>query len=193
MSSNTPVIRQLVEIIDGEARTNSFKIAERFGKQHKNVIRDIEALECSPEFRRLNFAPTSADVPMPRGGVRKIKAYSITRDGFTFLAMGFTGSKAAQWKEAYIDAFNRMEKALQQPVSPAYTLDPTHYRWMVYQDPNGQQRTTPIPNDAYVLNLAEIVRAVACPNDLPFTTAQLAQVIEGASQRLGRILAPARG
>jgi hypothetical protein len=47
----------------------------------------------------------------------------MTRDGFTFLAMGFTGAKAAQWKEAYITAFNRMEAELQsspqdQPINP---------------------------------------------------------------------------
>lgn len=112
MSSNTPAIRPHVEIIDGHVTTNSFKIAKHFGKQHKNVIRDIEILECSDEFRRLNFEPTSADVPMPNGGVRTIPAYTLTRDGFMFLAMGFTGARAAQWKEAYIDAFNRLEAAL---------------------------------------------------------------------------------
>lgn len=44
---------------------------------------------------------------------------TITRDGFVFLAMGFTGKEAAQWKEAYIEAFNAMEAALQQPAPPA--------------------------------------------------------------------------
>jgi phage regulator Rha-like protein len=43
------------------------------------------------------------------------KAYTMTRDGFTFLAMGFTGKKAAGFKEAYIQAFNRMEQELQAP------------------------------------------------------------------------------
>ena len=122
MSSNTPAIRPHVEIVNGQLVTNSFKIAEHFEKRHDIVLRAIENLECSYDFRVRNFAETSAPVPMPRGGVRQIKAYSITRDGFTFLVMGFTGAKAAQWKEAYIDAFNRMEAALQQPVSPSEAL-----------------------------------------------------------------------
>lgn len=116
MSSNTPAIRPHVEIVNGQLVTNSFKIAEHFGKNHKDVLRAIDGIECSSDFRQRNFAPTSAPVPMPRGGHRHIKAYSITRDGFTFLAMGFTGAKAAQWKEAYINAFNRMEAALREPV-----------------------------------------------------------------------------
>lgn len=186
MSSNTPAIRPHVEIVNGQLVTNSFKIAEHFGKIHRDVVRAIDDLDCSPEFRVRNFAQSSADVPMPRGGVRQIKAYSITRDGFTFLAMGFTGSKAAQWKEAYIEAFNRMEAALRGPTNPLATL--TTGRLLIRFDGNGGYTSKPVPNDAYVLSLDEIVRAVACPNDLPFSTAQLAAVIQGASQRLGRIL-----
>ena len=49
---------------------------------------------------------------MPTGGVRKDPAYLMTRDGFTFLAMGFTGPRAAVFKEAYIEAFNKMEAEL---------------------------------------------------------------------------------
>jgi phage regulator Rha-like protein len=38
--------------------------------------------------------------------------YRLTRDGFVFLTMGFTGAKAAQFKQWYIEEFNRMEAAL---------------------------------------------------------------------------------
>ena len=51
-------------------------------------------------------------VRQPNGGTRKLPCYQITRDGFAFLAMGFTGKRAAQFKEAYINAFNQMEQAL---------------------------------------------------------------------------------
>lgn len=66
-------------------------------------------LECSPEFRASNFGLTSQPVQMPNGGTRNDTAHTMTRDGFVFLAMGFTGKEAAQWKEAYINAFNAME------------------------------------------------------------------------------------
>lgn len=68
-------------------------------------------MECSPQFRQLNFElyEYSKDLDI---GVRKYPAYRLTRDGFVFLAMGFTGKKAAAWKERFLEAFNTMEAAL---------------------------------------------------------------------------------
>ena len=86
----------------------SLDIAETFGKEHKNVLRDIRELECSDEFNRLNFELTS----YIDARNRKQDMYYITRDGFTLLAMGYTGEKAMRFKEAYIRQFNAMEKAL---------------------------------------------------------------------------------
>ncbi len=113
----------LVTLSNGIPKTTSLIVAEKFGKRHRDVLRCIESLECSQVFRERNFALTSHHIPMPNGGARKEPAYDITRDGFTFLAMGFTGKEAAKWKEAYIDAFNRMETALMRP-SPHVAGDP---------------------------------------------------------------------
>lgn len=99
-----PVIR----VINGKAVTSSTAIAEFFGKQHRDVLRKITNLECSPEFTERNFAPSTYK---DQSG-RSLPCYTITRDGFTFLAMGFTGKRAAAWKEAYIEAFNAMEAQL---------------------------------------------------------------------------------
>ena len=86
----------------------SLDVAETFGKEHKNVLKDIRELECSEEFNRLNFEPINyVDA---RG--RKQPMYYMTRDGFTLLVMGYTGEKAMKFKEAYIKQFNAMEKAL---------------------------------------------------------------------------------
>lgn len=98
----------LVSINQQRVSTTSLIIAEAFDRQHKNVIQAIERLECSEEFNRLNFQPVA--YKDAKGEMRP--AYDITRDGFTFLAMGFTGAKAAQFKEAFIDQFNRMERML---------------------------------------------------------------------------------
>lgn len=46
------------------------------------------------------------------GAKREFPAYRLTRDGFSFLAMGFTGKKAAAWKEKFLMAFNAMERRL---------------------------------------------------------------------------------
>lgn len=87
------------------ARVSSLMVAELFGKDHRKVVRDVESLDCSPEFNAANFGRISYEDS--RG--RKQKAYAMTRDGFMFLAMGYRGKKAAQIKEAYIREFNKME------------------------------------------------------------------------------------
>lgn len=102
-------LKPAIQITNGHATTTSLRIAEHFGKRHANVLRAISAIECSDDFRKLNFELTSQPVRMPNGGVRNDTVCTMTRDGFVFLAMGFTGKKAAQWKEAYINAFNAME------------------------------------------------------------------------------------
>lgn len=93
--------------------TNSRDVAELFGRLHKNVLQGIQNLECSDDFRRLNFQLTSEKVPMPRGGFRKEDSYNMTKDGFTFLAMGFTGSAAARFKEARGICFTRSKQVLE--------------------------------------------------------------------------------
>jgi Rha family phage regulatory protein len=108
-SPATPELRPELTIIDGKIKTTSVAIAQHFNKRHDNVIRAIKNINCSPEFNALNFE----EVEYTDAKGEKHPAYEMTRDGFTFLAMGFTGAKAAQWKEAYITAFNRMEAELQ--------------------------------------------------------------------------------
>lgn len=88
---------------------SSLDVAETFGKGHKNILRDIRRLECSDEFRRLNFEQSE----YLNEQNHKQPMYYMTRDGFTILVMGYTGEKAMRFKEAYIKQFNAMEKTLQ--------------------------------------------------------------------------------
>jgi len=99
-------------VTNGQPTTTSLAIAERFGKRHDNVLQSIQKLECSEEFRLLNFQGTSRTVPGPNGATRLEAMYAVTKDGFMFLAMGFTGKEAAAWKERFIAAFNAMERQL---------------------------------------------------------------------------------
>ena len=108
-------VAELVQEQDGQAITTSLKIAEIFNKQHKNVLQSIRELDCSDDFRGLNFQPSLKIRELPNGmGNRQDPYYLITRDGFVFLVMGFTGKTAAKFKEAYIRAFNEMEERLRQ-------------------------------------------------------------------------------
>nr|DAE81264.1 MAG TPA: hypothetical protein [Bacteriophage sp.] len=87
----------------------SLDVAETFGKRHSDVLRDIENLECSPEFRERNFAFSKYSV---ENNKKTYPMVYMTRDGFTILAMGYTGEKAMKFKEAYINQFNQMEELL---------------------------------------------------------------------------------
>ncbi|MGZ4957205.1 MAG: Rha family transcriptional regulator [Methylobacter sp.] len=84
----TPEFRSYVEVIHGQIKTTSIKVAEHFGKRHDNVIRAIESLECSAEFHALNFEEMEIDIEIGLGKTRKSTAYKITKDGFVFLITG---------------------------------------------------------------------------------------------------------
>lgn len=99
----------LVAVENEHAVTTSLRVAEVFGKQHKDVLRAVKSLDCSEDFHKRNFALMQKSIKIGNGAERKSPMYYITRDGFMFLVMGFTGKTAAKWKEAYIKAFNEME------------------------------------------------------------------------------------
>lgn len=107
-------IENIVQIDEGKMFTTSLIVAEAFEKEHKDVLKAISNLECSLAFNERNFAPV--EYKDAKGEMRP--AYRLTRDGFAFLAMGFTGRKAAAWKEKFLEAFNAMEKALRRPILP---------------------------------------------------------------------------
>lgn len=98
----------LLEFSEDKLYVSSLDVAHHFEKLHYNVLRAIEAIECSDEFRALNFEGSSYSTVQNK----KIPIYRLTRDGFAMLVMGFTGPKAAFWRERYIQAFNLMEAAL---------------------------------------------------------------------------------
>lgn len=107
---------------EGRPVTTSRIVAEQFGKQHKDVLRSIENLRAQlaetsdgAAFNERNFAPVR--YRDEKGESRPM--YLLSRDGFTLLAMGFTGQKALQFKVAYINAFNRMERLLSGDQSAA--------------------------------------------------------------------------
>lgn len=98
----------LVSIEDGKISVDSKVVADAFGKVHRDVIRAITNIECSDDFRVRNFAQSSYTSDQGK----KLPCITMTRDGFCMVVMGFTGKKAAEWKEAFLGAFAAMEKAL---------------------------------------------------------------------------------
>lgn len=94
-------------------RVDSLFVAQAFEKRHDAVLRDIRELDCSEDFRLHNFVESSY---LNAQGKRQ-PSYCMTRDGFVYLAMGYRGRKAAQFKELYIRRFNEMESFIQTLVS----------------------------------------------------------------------------
>jgi len=94
----------------GKQWTTSLNIAEVFGKNHFDVLDKIEKLECSQEFAQRNF--TAGGYADKNNQMRKM--YDLTRDGFVLLVMGFTGKPAMQFKEAFLEAFNKMEEYIRK-------------------------------------------------------------------------------
>lgn len=99
-----------LQVNNDEIVVSSLQIAEDFGKLHKHVLTDIKNLVDGNSSAKLFFFRTTYD---NRG--KQYPMYLMNRDGFTLLAMGFTGKKAIDWKLKYIEAFNRMEKKLNTP------------------------------------------------------------------------------
>lgn len=95
---------------NGEPVASSRQIAESFEKNHRDVLRAVDSLK--EDVR--NFAQMFFETDTPDSYGRPQRTYLMTRDGFTLLAMGFTGKAALAWKLKYIAAFNAMEKQLAQ-------------------------------------------------------------------------------
>ncbi|PRD13962.1 Rha family transcriptional regulator [Pantoea coffeiphila] len=96
-----------VMIHNGKAVTTSRAVAQYFHKQHQHITQKISHLDCSDHFLTSNFSLVNFE---HRGNT--YDAYEITKNGFIFLVIGFTGKKAAAFKEAYIAAFDRIEAEL---------------------------------------------------------------------------------
>ena len=104
-------MNDLLTISNGQPTASSRDIAEHFGKGHNHVLRDIDTLKEDVS----NFGQMFFDTEIPDSYGRPQRAYLMNRDGFTLLAMGFTGKEALEWKVKYINAFNAMEQELRNP------------------------------------------------------------------------------
>ncbi|MGL9751126.1 MAG: Rha family transcriptional regulator [Symbiopectobacterium sp.] len=150
MTIHTSLATPKVTIHNGKAVTTLLDVADYFGKRHDNVLRTIGNLDCSPEFRLLNFEETSYVRQNPNGGDGiSTKCFTMTKDGFVFLVMGFTGKKAAAFKEAYIAEFNRMEERLHGAVAVSGI---TNEILLTLQD-NKVISSRPIADNEYVASL----------------------------------------
>lgn len=105
-------MNNLVVLRDRQAVTDSLKVAESFDKKHKHVLETARNLAAENSATKKMFVESTY---VNRG--KEYPMIYMNRDGFTLLAMGFTGKKALDFKLKYIQAFNEMEKRIRQPKS----------------------------------------------------------------------------
>ena len=116
-------MKDLVIMHDQQAVTTSLVLAEAFNKNHRDVLEKISSkinsAENSAQYKKMFAEATYTD----KSG-KQNKMYYLNRDGFTFIAMGFTGKKADEFKLKYIEAFNKMEQIVRQelPQTPEEKL-----------------------------------------------------------------------
>lgn len=102
-----------VQNLNGQLLVSSREIAINFEKRHADVIKAIEdKIEINEVLRSSQYFTESTYLDKYN---RKTKEYLMTRDGFSFLVMGFNGAKADGWKLKYIEVFNKMEQQLKNP------------------------------------------------------------------------------
>lgn len=105
---------EIVTLKDSRPVTTSLIVADVFGKRHDNVLRDIENIISTETYQKrglLNFEQTP--YIHPQNG-QTYRMFTMDRQGFEILAMGFTGEKALEWKLKYSDAFTLMEAELRR-------------------------------------------------------------------------------
>lgn len=135
---------------NGEPVASSRQIAENFGKEHRNVMRDIENLmsegvlknEQTPMFYKTEYTHEQNGQTYPM--------YLMNRDGFSLLVMGFTGKAALEWKLKYIQAFNEMEKKLSTPQMPKLSKELQALFLLDDRTQRQEQRITALENNMVV-------------------------------------------
>ena len=179
MSDQKPTTSGLaLTVQDGKVTASSRDIAKKFGKQHDNVLRAIQNLDCSPEFKSLNFEGLKYQY---RG--QEFPYYEMTRDGFSFLCMGFTGKKAAIWKEAYIEAFNAMEAELLQQKIWIGGLTQA----LEHICPTPPTEADNIRNQRAVKTLRALAAYWAILEEMPLAAAETAACVVGRIRRLDEL------
>lgn len=132
----------LVEIMNNEVVTTSKQVAEVFGKPHNDLMKSIRSL-IKKDMGEISHMFIEDDTRDTYG--RHQKQYIMNRDGFTLLVMGFTGSKALEFKLKYIQAFNDMEKELKEKSRidlsiPSYQIDDPVQRALVWAEETRQNQ-----------------------------------------------------
>lgn len=153
MQPNLPVLA----VHDGRPMADSRDVARFFDKQHKHVLAAIRDLHCSPAFREPNFRPFK--IKDLQGEITS--HVLMTRDGFMFLAMGFTGAQAGSLKEAFLARFNAMEAELAARATPTIPALPQTFAEALQLAADNQRQVEQAAQIAALTPRSEALAAIA--------------------------------
>lgn len=162
---------ELVIMHDKQVVTTSLALAEVFEKKHQHVLRDIDALKDVSNFGQMFFGSNEPD---SYGRNRRI--YFMNRDGFTLIAMGYTGSKAMEFKLKYIEAFNQMEKKIKEETQFRLPTNLAEMSTMFYSVMKDQDKKIEEQNEKvnFLMNLS----GLTSPRNKELTKARNKKIIQ---------------
>ncbi len=168
-----------------ELVTDSKWVSHFFGKPHDRVLEKIRTLNCSNKFKSVNFSAYHYNHEQ-NGQV--YQAYQMTKNGFMFLVMGFTGKRAAEIKERYIAAFDEMadqlnKKAAELP-SPSQPLSYSTRVALTIENGN-VVHSSQIPDDAFIVTKNRLCALLNEPG--LFSIEEMAQLAQCSSRRLAEL------
>ena len=162
---------ELVIMHDKQVVTTSLALAEVFEKKHQHVLRDIDALKDVSNFGQMFF---ESNEPDSYGRNRRI--YFMNRDGFTLIAMGYSGSKAMEFKLKYIEAFNQMEKKIKEETQFRLPTNLAEMSTMFYSVMKDQDKKIEEQNEKvnFLMNLS----GLTSPRNKELTKARNKKIIQ---------------
>lgn len=181
-------MNELVIMKDKQAVTTSLKVAEGFNKRHAHVIEAIEnkihSAENSAQYEGMFFEGSYQD----KSG-KSNKMYFMNRDGFTFIAFGFTGAKADEFKLKYIQAFNEMEDHIKgnQITIPQNPMEALQLMFDAHKDLNTE--VTDIKDR--VVNIEENAKLDA--GEYSYITKRISQRVAEVAKGYGKLTQEQRG
>lgn len=165
-------MKDLVIMHDQQAVTTSLKVAEIFEKKHQHVMESIRKLTVENSTVRKMFVEDS----YLNSRNQRQPMYYMNRDGFTLLAMGFTGSKAMEFKLKYIEAFNKMEKQIKEETKFRLPTNLNEMSTMFYSVMKDQDKK--IEEQSEKVNFLMNLSGLTSPRNKELTKARNKKVIQ---------------
>jgi Rha family phage regulatory protein len=135
-----------ISVSQNDSWVSSRTLASIFEKRHDHVLRDIEdsRKKLTPQFWVVNFKSKTYTL---RG--KKYPEYLLNRKSFSIIAMGYTGKKAMEFKEKYIEAFEGMYELIKTRL-----ISKGGYREMTMAIKQNQSNSGQYWEEANMINVA---------------------------------------